>query len=295
MILLVMAAGSGSRYGKLKQFDSLGPCGEFLMEFSIYDAIQNGFDQIVIITKKETQEFLKDHLSKKLNGSIKLDVIAQEINDMPKNYSCSKSRTKPWGTAHAVWTARNVIDKPFLVINADDYYGQEAFKTASNFINKKKNEMFALVGYQLKKTLSDFGSVSRGVCQIKNNFLDSIIERTKIRQIDGYIIDETTKTKLNPNEIVSMNYWICTPKIFQYIEKYFILFLNDIENHEKNEIYLPFVIQEMIDEKIISVQIIESSCKWFGITYSEDKKNAMKILSDLSTKNKYPSPLWIRT
>ena len=205
-----MAAGSGSRYGKLKQFDDLGPNGEFLMEFSIYDAIKNGFNHIVIVTKSENQKFLKNYFKEKIDSSIKLDILAQKVDDIPQNSSFNGIRNKPWGTAHAVWTARNVIKSLFVIINADDYYGQRAFKGASNFIkSENKSNKFALIGYKLKDTLSNHGTVSRGICTVKNNNLDSIIEKTKIIKKNNTITDIESGFTLNSNSTVSMNFWIC--------------------------------------------------------------------------------------
>ncbi|MDA0316694.1 MAG: sugar phosphate nucleotidyltransferase [Bacteroidetes bacterium] len=293
MTLLLMAAGSGSRYGKLKQFDELGPAGEFLMEFSIFDALKNGFKHIVVITKQENQEFLRQHLSERIETAVKLDVLVQKIEDIPNGIEISKERKKPWGTAHAVWTARHVIKTPFVIINADDYYGQEAFEGAANFIqNQKNNAVFALVGYQLKDTLSEFGSVSRGVCTVKNNSLNSIIERTKISKSNGVITDQDSGITLDSNATVSMNFWICTPKIFDYTGPYFETFLSNTDNHEKNEIYLPFVAQEMMQNGHISVKVIDAKSQWFGVTYYEDKEVAVNTLAQLTDAKKYPSPLW---
>lgn len=294
MTLLLMAAGSGSRYGKLKQFDDLGPNGEFLMEFSIFDALQNGFEHIVVITKKENQAFLKNHLSERLDSSIKLDVLVQRIDDIPETSSFSGERKKPWGTAHAVWTARTVIKTPFVIINADDYYGQNAFKGAAEFIKTQKNtDVFGLIGYQLKDTLSDFGTVSRGVCTVEDKRLQTIVERTKISKgNNGDIKDEDSGEILDANATVSMNFWICTPKIFEYTKRYFTSFLAQVENHEKNEIYLPFVAQEMMENGSISVEVINADSDWFGVTYYKDKDIAVETLNRLVEAGKYPSPLW---
>ena len=288
-----MAAGSGSRYGKLKQFDDLGPNGEFLMEFSIYDAIKNGFNHIVIVTKSENQKFLKNYFKEKIDSSIKLDILAQKVDDIPQNSSFNGIRNKPWGTAHAVWTARNVIKSLFVIINADDYYGQRAFKGASNFIkSENKSNKFALIGYKLKDTLSNHGTVSRGICTVKNNNLDSIIEKTKIIKKNNTITDIESGITLNSNSTVSMNFWICNPKIFEYTEQYFSTFLNDSNNHEKNEIYLPFVIHEMMKNKLISVEVINTESQWFGVTYYNDKEVATKTLNKLVKQGKYPVELW---
>ncbi len=293
MTLLLMAAGSGSRYGKLKQFDDLGPQGEFLMEFGIYDALDHGFNHIVVITKAANQDFLKSYLTQRLPEHITLDVLVQDINDLPEGVSLETEREKPWGTAHAVWTARDVIKDDFVIINADDYYGKAAFKSAADFIKtNESNSTFALVGYSLKDTLSDHGSVSRGVCEATEGKLNSIEEHTKINKVGDDIIDEPTGKTLSPNTIVSMNFWICSTTIFEFIEGYFINFLNTKENLEKNEIYLPFVAQEMMSQNIIDIDVLDSKSNWFGVTYYEDKVKAVATLDALTKKGEYPTPLW---
>lgn len=293
MTLLLMAAGSGSRYGKLKQFDDLGPAGEFLMEFSIFDALKNGFNHIVVITKQENQEFLQKHLSERIDSGVQLDVLVQKIEDIPSEIHVPNKRKKPWGTAHAVWTARHVIKTPFVIINADDFYGEKAFESAANFIKDQKDlSTFALVAYRLEDTLSDFGSVSRGVCTTENNKLKSIKERTKIVKKDEQIIDEESGLELDANASVSMNFWICTPLIFDYTKEYFSQFLADKNNHENKEIYLPFVAQEMMENGHISVEVMTTQSQWFGVTYYDDKKIAVDTLLRLTQGKKYPSPLW---
>ena len=293
MTLLLMAAGSGSRYGKLKQFDDLGPAEEFLMEFSIFDALKNNFNHIVVITKAANKSFLETHLSERLPSNVKLDVLVQEIEDIPDTISLNTKREKPWGTAHAVWTARNVIKGSFVIINADDYYGQNAFEGAAKFIkNNDTPDKFALVAYNLKNTLSKFGSVSRGVCEVNNHQLSSIIERTKITEKDNQIIDEDSGVVLDADTSVSMNFWICNASIFKYIETYFTKFLENVDNHEKNEIYLPFVTQEMMENGHITVGVIEAQSTWFGVTYYDDKKEAVRTLADLTKQGAYPTPLW---
>ena len=296
MTLLLMAAGSGSRYGKLKQFDDLGPAGEFLMEFSIFDALKNGFNHIVVITKQENQEFLQKHLSERINSGVQLDVLVQKIEDIPSGIDVPNKRKKPWGTAHAVWTARNVINTPFVIINADDYYGEKAFESAANFIKDQKDlSTFALVAYRLEDTLSDFGSVSRGVCTTVNNKLKTIKERTKIVKNAEQIIDEESGVELDSDASVSMNFWICTPLIFDYTKEYFSQFLADKNNHENKEIYLPFVAQEMMENGHISVEVMTTQSQWFGVTYYDDKKIAVDTLLRLTQGKKYPSPLWQKT
>tara|TARA_B110000444_G_scaffold140614_1_gene131942 strand:- start:535 stop:1404 length:870 start_codon:yes stop_codon:yes gene_type:complete len=288
-----MAAGSGSRYGKLKQFDDLGPAKEFLMEFSISDALKNNFNHIVVITKSANKTFLETHLSERLPGNVKLDVLVQDIKDIPKGVSLITEREKPWGTAHAVWTARNVISGDFVIINADDYYGQNAFEGAAEFMkNNQFSSNFALVAYSLKNTLSEFGSVSRGVCKVENKRLKSIIERTKILEKNTQIIDEDSGVILDPNSAVSMNFWICNASIFNYIEAYFKKFLENPDNIEKSEIYLPFVTQEMMENGHITVEIIEAKSTWFGVTYYDDKELAVATLAELTKQGTYSTPLW---
>lgn len=293
MTLLLMAAGSGSRYGKLKQFDDLGPAGEFLMEFSISDAINNGFDHIVVITKAANKTFLEEHLTPKLPENVKLDVLVQDLNDIPEGVNITTGREKPWGTAHAVWTARHVINSDFVIINADDYYGQKALEGAAKFINESANaSTYGLVGYRLNDTLSAHGSVSRGVCEADNGRLTSIIERTKIAETDGKIVDEDSGVELQPESVVSMNLWICNPSIFNYIETYFKKFLEDENNLEKGEIYIPFVAQEMMSNGLIDINVIDAQSLWFGVTYYADKEQAVATLAKLTEEGSYPSPLW---
>ncbi|SHJ72703.1 Nucleotidyl transferase [Maribacter aquivivus] len=291
MTLLLMAAGSGSRYGKLKQFDDLGPNGEFLMEFAIYDAIQNNFEQIVVITKKENVSFLEEHLSKRIPSTIKLNVLAQELTDLPDGVTFTGERKKPWGTAHAVWTARKVIDGPFVVINADDFYGQSAYKKAADFM-KSNDEAYALLGYTLKDTLSEHGSVSRGVCEVNGDNLVSVQERLKLVQKENNILDEDTNLEFTGDEQASMNFWVCRPSIFDKIESEFRTFLKDDDRIANSELYIPLMIQEMLQAKEIEVKCIPSGGDWFGVTYASDKEKAMSSLKEKSDSGKYPAPIW---
>lgn len=291
MTLLLMAAGSGSRYGKLKQFDDLGPNGEFLMEFAIYDAIQNNFEQIVVITKKENVSFLEEHLSNRIPSTIKLNVLAQELTDLPDGVTFTGERKKPWGTAHAVWTARKVIDGPFVVINADDFYGQSAYKKAADFM-KSNDEAYALLGYTLKDTLSEHGSVSRGVCEVNGDNLVSVQERLKLIQKEDNILDEDTNLEFTGDEQASMNFWVCRPSIFDKIESEFRIFLKDDDRIANSELYIPLMIQEMLQANEIEVKCIPSGGDWFGVTYASDKEKAMNSLKEKSDSGKYPAPIW---
>ncbi len=293
MVLLVMAAGSGSRYGKLKQFDDLGPNKEFLLEFSIYDAIQNGFNHIVLITKKENKDYLNDYLRPRIPSNIKIDVIVQEVSNLPNSIPANPNRIKPWGTAHAVWCAKDVIKTGFAIINADDFYDKNAFKNAANFLKSNPNKStYALITYKLKNTLSEFGTVSRGVCKEKDGKLTSIIEHLEIQRKEDIIIDHNSGNTLHEEDFVSMNYWVCNESIFDYLEEYIIKMYNKLENIEKDEIYLPFAAQNLLQDNIIEIKVIDSQSKWFGVTYAEDKIAAVKNLKQYTDNGDYPSPLW---
>lgn len=293
MTLLLMAAGSGTRYGKLKQFDDLGPKGEFLMEFGISDALKNGFDHVVVITKKDQVEFVDEHLRNRLPANIKLDVLAQEVTDIPDGTTFNIDREKPWGTAHAVWTARNVIDGPFAVINADDFYGQSAYKNAADFIRAHRNDnTYALVGYTLKDTLSNHGSVSRGVCQVEGDNLISVDERLKLEPDGDQVKDIDSGNTYSGDEHVSMNFWICKPSIFAKIESEFRTFLADGELGMKSELYIPKTIQEMLQAGEIDVKVVPSEGDWFGVTYSSDRETAVADLQEKTDAGKYDTPLW---
>lgn len=293
MTLLLMAAGSGSRYGKLKQFDDLGPNGEFLMEFAMYDAIKNGFDHIVIITKKEYVQLAEDHMEGRLPANIKLDVLAQEITDLPEGAVFNGERPKPWGTAHAVWTARNVIDGPFAVINADDFYGKSAYENAAHFMRQYKDDTtYALVGYTLKNTLSEHGTVSRGVCEVAGENLVSVNERLKLEEDGDHVVDRDSGNTYTGEESVSMNFWVCKPSIFKRIESDFRGFLADEETAKTAELYIPKIVQDMLQAGDIAVKVVPSGGDWFGVTYASDRDNAVAFLQQKTDEGDYVSPLW---
>ena len=288
-----MAAGSRSRYGKLKQFDELGPNGEYLMEFSIYDAIKSGFKHIILITKRENKDFLYNYLREKINNSIKIDVVVQEIDNLPEGIIVSSVRQKPWGTAHAVWCARDYIDTDFAIINADDYYGSKAFEKAARFFNRSDDQNnYGLVSYKLKNTLSEFGSVSRGVCKVSNGKLNSINEHLKIEKNKNTIVDHDSGNILSEKDYVSMNFWICRSNYFNHLEEYIAEEIGNLDDIEKSEIYLPFAAQKLLSENIINIDVVDSDSKWFGVTYKEDKDNSVKKLASYTREGIYPTPLW---
>ena len=293
MVLLIMAAGSGSRYGKLKQFDELGPSGEFLMEFSIYDAIQSGFNHIVLITRKDNKEFLYNYLRQRIDSSVKIDVVIQETTNLPFGMTADPKREKPWGTAHAVWCAKDFISDDFAIINADDYYGTKAFKNAANFFNSSRDQNnYGLVSYKLKNTLSAFGSVSRGVCKVLNGKLTSINEHLKIERSGETIKDFDSGNVLNEDDYVSMNFWLCRSNFFTYLGAYIEETMNELKNIEKDEIYLPFAAQKLLKNNKISIDVVDSKSGWFGVTYAQDKKESVEKLKMYSNEGNYPTPLW---
>ncbi len=291
--ILIMAAGSGSRYGALKQFDELGPCGEFLFEYGIYDAVACGFDHVVLITKKHYVSDLSTYLRERLPDEVKLDVLAQEVSDLPDGAGLSFEREKPWGTAHAVWTARKVIRGPFVVVNADDYYGRRSFELAAEFIGEQ-DEMsdFGLVPYRLSETLSTEGSVSRAVCRQNGDYLEDIVEYLELIRDEAGIVDLQTGSRFSGEELVSMNFWILGQEVFKLIEKDLVSFVASGDARSRGEIYIPKQVQQWMSRGKVRVRLTGSGSDWFGVTYANDKSRAMEQLRERTFKNFYPSPLW---
>lgn len=295
--LLILAAGMGSRFGGLKQIEPVGPNGETILEYSVYDAIRAGFGKVVFVIRESFAESFKNRFEPKLSGKIEIKYVYQETNILPKGFILPEGREKPWGTGHAVLMAKNEINEPFAVINADDFYGANAYKVLSEYLSSQvSQQQYTMVGYRLNKTLSDFGSVSRGICVTdKNNRLTDITETHKIRPEDGKILCEGLNGNtnvLNGNEIVSMNFWGFHPSIFSNIEDQFIDFLKQNVNVPKSEFYIPFVVFEMIKQKQISVEVLSADSPWFGVTYKEDKPYVIEQIRELTNKGVYPANLW---
>ena len=290
---MVMAGGNGSRYGALKQFDPLGPEGEYLFEYSIFDALRSGFDHIVLVTKEAFVAELDNYLKQRLPKSVKIDVIPQRLNDLPEGSLEDYSRTKPWGTGHAVWVARDYIQNTFVVLNADDFYGRKAFEQASDFMDKYQNTaVYGMVPYQLDHTLSDFGTVARGVGQFDKEDLAGIIEYLTLEKKGNDIIDQSTGQIFTGKEWISMNMWICQPNFFDILSSEISLFLKNKAQLEKGEIYIPRIIETYIKKKEIQVKATEVCDSWFGVTYAEDKIMAISKLEHFKSKGEYPCPLW---
>ena len=297
--LLVLAAGMGSRYGSLKQIDPVGPSGETIIDYSIYDAIRAGFGKVVFIIRKSFEQDFKDIFIFKLQPYIPVEYVFQEIDNVPESLSFSPERTKPWGTAHAVLMAKDIIHEPFAVINGDDFYGSDAFKTMADYLNSltaDQQTQYSLVGYQVGNTMSENGTVSRGVCEEDNNEnLVSVTERTNIQYTDGgiaYLESEGDFVFLDPETLVSMNFWGFTPEYFKQTEAMFIDFVKANSDSLKAEFYIPTAIDNLINSSSASVKVLRSNARWFGVTYKEDKPLVIQKLAQLIKAGVYPAQLW---
>lgn len=303
-VLLVMAAGMGSRYGGLKQIDPVTPEGEILMDFSLYDAMMAGFDDAVFVIRKENEGDFRRLIDSRAGRYLNTQFVFQEMDDLPEGFQVPEGRTKPWGTCHAILAARNVIDRPFAVVNADDYYGPGAFHAIYDFLahaDEKPGEghSYAMVGFQLEKTLSESGTVARGVCRVDDQgHLLHVEEHTKIMargDVTAYTEDDgATWTTIPAGSTVSMNFWGFTPAIFEEAEKRFPAFLRDEvpKNPMKAEFFLPTVVQDQIDEGSAHVKVLKSEDRWYGMTYHEDKAQVADALQSMKDKGLYPQQLW---
>lgn len=295
--LLILAAGMASRYGSMKQIDGFGPHGETIIDYSIYDAIKAGFGKISFIIREEFEESFKSIFEPKLKGRVETDYVFQSYD--LKQFGIDKviERSKPWGTAHAVLAARNQIHEPFCVINADDYYGYDAFEKMAKFLTTEVSDTnYSLVGYQIDKTLSDYGSVSRGVCEVdaKGNMTE-VNERTEVYFTEGGKVaykDATGEHSLPNDKRVSMNFWGFTPAVFKQSEEMFKRFVAANENNPKAEFFIPLVADELIKSGTAAFKVIPTPSKWFGVTYKEDKPIVQKSISDLVENGTYPANLW---
>ena len=295
--LLILAAGMASRYGSMKQVQGFGPTGETIMDYSIYDAMQSGFGKVVFIIRKEFANDFKEIFEPKLKGKIKTDYVYQEMDAFIDGYKVPAERTKPWGTAHAVLCAIDAIHEPFAVINADDFYGRDAFEKAYKFLTTDCNtNLYSIIGYELIKTLSENGSVSRGVCEVDaNNNLVSIAERTKIYMNEnGKITYEEADKKFEvpSNAKVSMNFWCFDPSVFNFIKNIFLEFLSENSTNPKSEFFIPIIGDKFIHEGRGAIKVIPTDAKWFGVTYKEDAPEVQQSLNKLIDAGVYPQKLW---
>ncbi len=292
--LLILAAGMGSRYGGMKQMDQVGPSGETIMDYSVYDALEAGFDKIVFVIRRSFEQQFRESIVSKLESLAEIKLAYQEIDNLPPDCQFTHEREKPWGTGHAIWTARDLIHEPFAMINADDFYGREAFRAMADFLKNRATTNpghYAMCGYELGKTLSENGTVSRGVCITKGNLLQSIEEYTRIKKQQNGVISDTGEDMeriLEPGTSVSMNFWGFTPDIFTHLDNKLYAFLKEYAFDNKKELYIPFVVDELMQEKKVTVEVIPSPAQWFGITYREDKEPATGKLKELTQNRKYP-------
>ncbi len=296
--LLILAAGLGSRYGGVKQMDKVGPSGESIIDYSIYDAIRAGFGKVVFIINKKIEKDFKEVFEPKLNGRIKTEYVLQELDDLPIGFKYPKDRVKPWGTAHAILAAKDVVQEPFAVINADDFYGRNSYKKLAAFFadeNRTENE-FCMVGFRLENTITESGTVSRGVCSLdENTFLTQVVEHTKIQKADDKIvfINEAEETKeISGNSIVSMNFWGFSPLLFKHLYEGFKSFLKSNVKDIKSEYYIPTVVTEMIESEVAKIKVLESTDQWFGVTYQEDRPKVVESIKHLVASGVYPENLW---
>lgn len=284
-----MAAGMGSRFGSLKQITPLGPHQKALLHYTIYDAVHAGFDKIVFIIRESFAQEFKDFVGKYSEGLVETAYCYQEMDKLPGGMP-PIDREKPWGTAHAIWCAKDVINEPFAALNADDFYGSDAFVKAHDFLaNDASDKEFGLVGYRLAATLSENGTVSRGVCESDaKGHLTSVTECTKIGVLaDGTIKDEDSGKILDADDLVSMNFWAFTPKVFAEIERQFISFYPANKDNLKSEFYIPKVVDQMIKDKVADVKVLKTDAKWFGVTYKEDTPGVNAALAAFDKEGKY--------
>jgi len=295
--LLILAAGMASRYGSLKQIQQFGPSGETIVDYSIYDAIRAGFGKIVFIIRKDFEKEFKEIFEPKLKGRVATDYVFQEMDAYLDGYPMPAERTKPWGTAHAVLCAKNAINEPFAVINADDFYGRDSFEKAADFLkNSCKPDVWAVVGYELSKTISEYGSVSRGVCAADSNSnLSAINERTKVYKDGDQIVYEDadgSKHAMAPSTPVSMNFWGFHPSVFDLSQKLFKEFVQKSGDQPKSEFFIPIVVDHFIKNNLGVVNVLPTGAQWFGVTYKEDAPGVQESLSALVKSGEYPDNLW---
>jgi NDP-sugar pyrophosphorylase family protein len=295
--LLILAAGMASRYGSMKQIDGFGPHGETIIDYSIHDAIRAGFGKISFIIREEFLDSFKAIFEPKLAGRIETDYVFQNFDLKPFGIDKTIERAKPWGTAHAVLAARNQVKENFCVINADDYYGYDAFEKMAKFLTTEADDThYALIGYQIDRTLSDYGSVSRGVCEVNaEGNMTEVNERTEVYFTDGGKVaykDSTGEHPLPNDTRVSMNFWGFTPAVFQQSEPIFREFVEANEENPKAEFFIPLVADKLIKTGTASFKVIPTASKWFGVTYKEDKPIVQKSISELVENGTYPANLW---
>ncbi|MCK4879548.1 MAG: nucleotidyltransferase [Bacteroidales bacterium] len=297
--LLILAAGMGSRYGGMKQVDAFGPSGETITDYSIFDALHAGFERFVFVISPKMEEDFKTNYIKKFPSHLKVDYVIQSLDNLPQGFTLPEDRLKPWGTAHAVLMAKDAINEPFAVINADDYYGRKSYKIMNHFLAQTSVEApghYCMVGFELQKTVSEHGSVARGICQVNDKgYLSGMVERTKIFLKDGEILfkeEDGSVHPLDPMDTVSMNLFGFTPDFFAHIEENFKGFLENNADNPKAELYIPYVVNNLIAAGKSKMSVLQTPESWFGVTYQEDKPKVLKAIRELVDAGIYPESLW---
>lgn len=295
--LLILAAGIGSRYGSLKQIDGLGPHGETIIDYSVYDAIQAGFGKVVFVIRRSIEQEFKESFAGKFSDQIEIDYVLQELDNIPAGMSVPDGRQKPWGTGHAVLVSADAIQEPFAMINADDYYGREAFQGMADYLRSLSIDAmeYSIMGYKLENTLSENGAVSRGICEKDTEgYLTAITERTKIYKAEAGIgFDEDAAFQvLAADTPVSMNMMGFTPTVFPLAQRYFAQFMAERGTELKSEFYIPSILAQAITEDTAKVKVLSSDANWFGVTYKDDRPVVVSKLAQLTSEGIYPAPLW---
>ena len=297
--LFVLAAGMGSRYGGLKQLDGVGPNGETIMDYSIFDAIRGGFGKIVFVIRKDFEEDFRKKIISKYENHIPVEVVFQSIAMVPEGFTCPAERTKPWGTNHAVLMGKDVIREPFAVINADDFYGRDSFAVIGKYLSELPEGVkntYCMVGFRVGNTLSESGTVARGICSTdEHRHLTTVVERTEIMRINGVVSykDENGEwVGIEDNTPVSMNMWGFTPDYFKYSEDYFVDFLKENIDKPKAEYYIPLMVNKLINEGTATVEVLDTTSRWFGVTYAADRQGVVDKLKALADSGEYPSKLF---
>ena len=288
--LLIMAAGMGSRYGGLKQLDSVGPNGETIIDYSVYDAIRAGFNKVVFIIRRDFEKEFKSQITSKYEGSIQVEFAFQELNNLPDGFECPPDRQKPWGTGHAILSAADLIQEPFVVINGDDFYGLESYQIVSDYY-KNEGDMFTMVAYELGNTLSEFGGVTRGLCTLENDLLSTVIETNNLERSESGVSSDRN-LELDGSEPVSMNVWGFTPDLFPYLRSMFNDFLKLEGKELKSEFFIPSVVNNLIQSNIKAVKVLKTGSSWFGVTYKEDKPYVVNKIKSLIDHDEYPLKLF---
>lgn len=297
--LFVLAAGMGSRYGGLKQLDGLGPHGETIMDYSIYDAIHSGFGKVVFVIRKDFEAEFREKILSKYENHIPTEVVFQSVDALPEGFECPAGRIKPWGTNHALLMGKDVINEPFAIINSDDYYGRNSFEVMArelSSLDEGSKNQYAMLGFKVGNTLSESGTVSRGVCQDRDGYLTDVVERTKIGYNANHeiaFVDENgNECTLAPETPVSMNFWGFTPDYFDYSQHEFATFLKENLNVDKSEFFIPTVVNKLVQEGKAKVKVLPTESKWFGVTYSDDRQGVVEKLAQLHATGVYPEKMF---